>query len=56
MNSKIVDVRIIHVKEVKSLFGSESPDFGDLYEFAYRAKQMQEKKGSSRPFKHDQED
>jgi len=41
MNSKIVDVRVVHFKEAKSLFGPTSPDFGDLYEFAYRAKQIQ---------------
>lgn len=42
MNSRIIDVRVVHFKEAKSLFGSASPDFGDLYEFAYRAKEMQD--------------
>ncbi len=41
IKSKIAEVRVVHYTEAKSLFGSESPDFGGLYEFAYRAKQLQ---------------
>lgn len=38
-HSGIVEVRAVHFSEVPALFGPESPDFGELYRFAYDLKQ-----------------
>lgn len=42
LNSKIVEVRVIHFKEARSLFGSAASDFGALYESAYHARQIRQ--------------
>ncbi len=37
-DSRIVDVRTIHYRRAAELFGPESADFGELYQFAYEMK------------------
>ena len=37
-HSRIVEVRAVHFSKAPGLFGPESPDFGELYQFAYDLK------------------
>ncbi len=40
-HSKIVEVRAVHFTHAPELFGPESVDFGELYQFAYDLKRVQ---------------
>ena len=40
-NSSIVEVRTVHYRQAAELFGPESADFGELYQFAHEFKQSQ---------------
>lgn len=40
--SRIVEVRTVHFSEASELFGPESKDFGELYQFAHDLKRVQE--------------
>lgn len=38
-NSRIVEVRTVHLRRAAELFGPEAADFGELYQFAHKFKQ-----------------
>ena len=38
-DSRIVEVRTVHYQEAPGLFGSDTPDFGELYQLAFQVRQ-----------------
>ncbi len=41
MGSTIAEVRVVHYKDAFSLFDSETPDYGELYQLAFQVRQRQ---------------